>query len=901
MRLSKQNSPSSSTSFTYKTLIIPSFLNSCFISSTVSKDKRVMVRLEFKIYALDKNFLSIWTYTTMMLPRVCNHHGEDVYIRDLVDFDVTINFAKESMKKAFQDMLHELGEVNPTRAYCNGSRTSKDNEDPSWNTSSRPIDLRRQLQLWKCFGRHYLFVFVLVRNITRPMKYSDPTEAQQLQDDCDVQATNIILPGLSPDVYALVNHQEVAKDIFNRVKLIMKGTKLSYQEREWRLYNLFDKFSYVQGETLYEYYWRFSQLINDMHTIRMTMQKVQVNAKFLNALPSEWSKFVTNLNLAVPMFQQGEDLIKCINKAMAFLSGVASRRKAYGLIVYSAKKAKECCMIIPQNSAFQTEDLESYDSNCDDISLVKAVLMENLSSCDPEVLSEESQDAVVQDINSSATNDLLVLSLVEQMTNHVAHLDMENQTKQAFWLKHSSFLETPVTSHTPVRIEAPSKLSKIAKPITPPSESASEEDSNPEQAQRDKDMQKNLALIAKYFKKIYKPTNNNLRTSSNSRKKNVDTTPWYKNENQYGQFRNQRTMNVVRARENIGSPKSKRVKDSAYHNEKLLLCKQAKKGVSLQAEQYDWLADMDEEIDEQELEVHYSYMTKIQEVPTADIGNDSEPLEKVQNDTGYNVFANDLHHYEKSESVSNTCIVETDDSNVILNSPDMCDDDIQNDQNDVESDDELVALANLIANLKIDIDENKKIQKQLKKENITLGQELKDCKNILVETSKTLGESNSVRDRQLLQKDVEIKEGLKLKAYEISVVKEKHDELIKQSLLTKSHYEGLVKQKTKAITDLKLKEEHDIDKMLSMEKQLKFLNEIVYKRSKSIQTIHMMAPKVSIYNGRPTFANPRYLKQAQSEIPCLYAFSYDQSTHANKLIPVREETLALERESIEIK
>nr|GFD23029.1 hypothetical protein [Tanacetum cinerariifolium] len=38
---------------------------------------------------------------------------------------------------------------------------------------------------------------------------------------------------------------------------------------------------------------------------------------------------------------------------------------------------------------------------------------------------------------------------------------------------------------------------EIAKPITPPSETASEEDSDPEQAQMDKDMQKNLALIAK--------------------------------------------------------------------------------------------------------------------------------------------------------------------------------------------------------------------------------------------------------------------------------------------------------------------------------------------------------------------------------------------------------------------
>nr|GEW11312.1 integrase, catalytic region, zinc finger, CCHC-type, peptidase aspartic, catalytic [Tanacetum cinerariifolium] len=100
-------------------------------------------------------------------------------------------------------------------------------------------------------------------------------------------------------------------------------------------------------------------------------------------------------------------------------------------------------------------------------------------------------------------------------------------------------------------------------------------------------------------------------------------------------------------------------------------------------------------MDEQELESHYSYMAKIQEVPTADTCIDSEPLEQVQNDIGYNVLANDLQHYEQSESVGNTCILETDDSNVISDSPDMCNDDIQNNQNNVESDDERVALANL--------------------------------------------------------------------------------------------------------------------------------------------------------------------------------------------------------------
>nr|GEZ48924.1 hypothetical protein [Tanacetum cinerariifolium] len=342
----------------------------------------------------------------------------------------------------------------------------------------------------------------------------------------------------------------------------------------------------------------------------------------------------------------------------------------------------------------------------------------------------------------------------------------------------------PSRSHTTTR----HKGKEIAKPITPPSETASEEDSVPEQAQRDKDMQKNLALIAKYFKKIYKPTNNNLRTSSNSKNKNVDTTSWYKNDDHSRQFGTQRTVNVAAARENVGSKvvqqsgiqyfncrefghcvkecrKPKSVKDSAYHKEKMLLCKQAKQGVPLQAEQYDWLADTDEEVDEQELEAHYSYMAKIQEVPIADSGTDSEPVKQVQNEAGYNEFSNHLQHSKQSESISNTCLVETNDTNIIPDPPDTCEDDIQNEQNDVESDDERVSLANLIANLKLNVDENKKIQKQLKKANTTLAQELKECKAILTENSKSLGESISVRDSFLVVLQTKQTEFKKYKAF----------------------------------------------------------------------------------------------------------------------------------------
>ncbi|GJY93670.1 hypothetical protein Tco_0509452 [Tanacetum coccineum] len=62
---------------------------------------------------------------------------------------------------------------------------------------------------------------------------------------------NIVLQGLPSDVYAIVNHHKVAKDIWDRVKLLMQGTKLSLQEKECKLYDEFDKFSFVKGETLY--------------------------------------------------------------------------------------------------------------------------------------------------------------------------------------------------------------------------------------------------------------------------------------------------------------------------------------------------------------------------------------------------------------------------------------------------------------------------------------------------------------------------------------------------------------------------------------------------------------------------------------------------------------------------
>ncbi|GJR80905.1 hypothetical protein Tco_0151690 [Tanacetum coccineum] len=102
---------------------------------------------------------------------------------------------------------------------------------------------------------------------TRTKKYEELSVAEKLQADCDLKATNIVLQSLPPDVYAIINHHKVAKGIWDRVKLLMKGTKLSLQEKECKLYDEFDKFSFVKGETLYY-------------------------------LPPEWSKLMTDVKLA---------------------------------------------------------------------------------------------------------------------------------------------------------------------------------------------------------------------------------------------------------------------------------------------------------------------------------------------------------------------------------------------------------------------------------------------------------------------------------------------------------------------------------------------------------------------------------------------------------------------------
>nr|GEX67998.1 reverse transcriptase domain-containing protein [Tanacetum cinerariifolium] len=171
---------------------------------------------------------------------------------------------------------------------------------------------------------------------------------------------------------------------------------------------------------------------------------------------------------------------------------------------------------------------------------------------------------------------------------------------------------------------------------------------------KEKEIDKLIALITLSFKKIYKPTNNNLRISSNTCKANQDNT--LKINRGIG-YDNQRAVNVARAREN-----AEVTLDVADNSRPIF---------------------------------------------------DTKPLQKLQNDDdNYNVFANDREHPEQLEFVNDTYLEEQGDTNITIDSLDM-----STNGEMVDQDDDDLAKNALVDKLKGKIEDFKTKNKNLESSN----------------------------------------------------------------------------------------------------------------------------------------------------------------------------------------
>nr|GEX55528.1 integrase, catalytic region, zinc finger, CCHC-type, peptidase aspartic, catalytic [Tanacetum cinerariifolium] len=460
--------------------------------------------------------------------------------------------------------------------------------------------------------------------------------------------------GLPEDIYATVDSCDTGQEIWLRVQQMIKGSDIGVQEKKAKLFNEWEMFTSTDGESIKSYYHRFS---NQMHNNIMAANSRDRPPMLATKRYAQWQlRFLRYIDTR----PNGDALRKCILEEKEAIHLLLTK---IGEEIYSTVDACKTT----HDMWIAIERLQQEWSRF--VTIVK-------KHHDLETISYHK-----------------LFDVLKQHQKEVNEIHAERIAKNANPLA----LAAAAQQYPYPYYQAP----KYHKSYAPPSKQSSSTISNESIKYKGKDI----------VKPITPPSEN----------KNVDTSLRYKNEHQTGQFGNQRTVTVVGARETICSQvvqqtgiqcfnckefahfakecrKPKRVKDYTYHKEKMLLCKQAEKGIPLHAEQADWLEDMDEEINEQELEAHYGFMAKIQEVPNADSGTDTEPLEQ-----------NELEKY------------------------------------------------------------------------------------------KTLNDRTVDYDK-------------------LELVKEKHDALVKQSLLTKLHFEGLFKEKTKVITDLKQKEEKDLDKLIAMEK-----------------------------------------------------------------------------------
>nr|GEX60297.1 hypothetical protein [Tanacetum cinerariifolium] len=408
---------------------------------------------------------------------------------------------------------------------------------------------------------------------------------------------------------------------------------------------------------------------------------------------------------------------------------------------------------------------------------------------------------------------------------------------------------------------------------------------------KDKEIDKLMALISLSFKKIYKPINNNLRTSSNTSRANQDNSP--------------------RINKNAG-----------YESQRS--------------------DDTDDESDNQELEAHYMYMAKIQEVSPDAIDSgpifETEPEQKVQNDDHYDVFAIECQHPDQSESIHKTYLIEQDAHNVIIDSVDMNYDSEQIDQNDEDADlaKERELLASLIKKLKCEIDESKNRNKFLETSNKVLidklkseiedfknknkslelsNNQFKEANNKLSEEYNLLYADFEKSQAELKQRDsIEYASEMELECAKVrgdflsykmesqkscnkytQTINDLNQTISKMKHMLSAHQDTisiLSKQNEAQIKLYKTRKDKELEKVNELENKVKVLDNIVYKTSQSVQTMNMLNNKC-----RTSFAKPEFLKKAKRANPRLYDIGCYNDNLALMLAPESDEVICLEKES----
>ncbi|GJS67002.1 integrase, catalytic region, zinc finger, CCHC-type containing protein [Tanacetum coccineum] len=345
-----------------------------------------------------------------------------------------------------------------------------------------------------------------VTNIRCAERLEDLKGDDKLIYDSDIKVVNILLLGLPVEIYTLINHYQTAKEIWDRVKELMEGTKMTKQEREFMLYDEFDKFTSDPGESIHSYYLKFTKLINEMNMISMIMTPMQLNTKFVNHLQPEWSRFSEPLALLANTYnpppsynsnagnnhasgawvinavrntrENQPRVIKCYNckgeghmakqcttrkkvkdsewfkdkmlLAQAQEAGVVLDEEQHDFLADSLEETDECeDLQLQATPNFKPDHADIYDSDCDDEATTNSIFMANLS-----LVGSLNDDTIAPHYDSNTLSELdrnNMHVLIAKEHNPVSTCDSEEtlilaEEEQLYW---SSILSPLVSVSKP--------------------------------------------------------------------------------------------------------------------------------------------------------------------------------------------------------------------------------------------------------------------------------------------------------------------------------------------------------------------------------------------------------------------------------------------------------------------
>ncbi|GJY26955.1 retrovirus-related pol polyprotein from transposon TNT 1-94 [Tanacetum coccineum] len=637
---------------------------------------------------------------------------------------------------------------------------------------------------------------IIVDGVTRLKEYTELTPAEAIQADCDIKAINIILQGLPTKIYALVSQHRVAKDLWEKIKLLMQGTSLTKQERECKLYDEFNKFTYKKGESLHEYYLRFTLLLNDMNIYKMPLEQFQVNTKFLNTLPDEWSKFVTDVNLVKDLHTTNVDQLH-----------------AY---------------------------LEQHERHANEVRLMRERNSDPLALVESHQLTQPAYQSHLHTYPNSQP---------QQQVSHISLHMFQKRDDPIDAINHMmSFLTTVVTSRYPA---TNNQLRTSSNPCQQATIYDGKVTVQPVQGRQ--------TTYAAGITKTYTP----VASGSNTGKQ--QTVICYN------------CKGDCHISKKCTKPKRKR--DESWFKDKVLLVEAQAGGQALNEEEIAFLADPglpdtqstqtvithNASYQADDLDAYDSDCDELNSAKLALMTNLSQYGAEVQNpdNMAQNIINQSeqiMMSFEQSNDVNQTETEITSDSNIIPYSQYLSEIQQATVQNSDSSAQQDALILSVVEQLKTQVITCTKINLENKSVNDTLTAELDRYKEQNAEIERL---------KQILSEQMQEKESL-MKT--VSILK----------------------------TDFQKEENTNIDREIALEKKIKQLDNIIFKRGQYAQTVHMLTKSKFCYDHSTKqaigFEKPFYLKKARESEPKLYDGNVILNTDTIE-IPDSEETLMLVEES----